>query len=102
VDYIENEYDAWSQWFSRLYVWEGKPPAFERVAWIKVTGVPISLWDRHVFDCVGERCGRLLAISEALPEDLQLSGDIMVVLVHSPCQISQAVTMKWRDQEFEV
>ncbi|MFS7935409.1 hypothetical protein Hanom_Chr05g00403111 [Helianthus anomalus] len=33
----------WEKWFSRLYIWEGIPPIIERVAWIKVLGVPVCL-----------------------------------------------------------
>ncbi|KAJ0550610.1 putative RNA recognition motif domain, nucleotide-binding alpha-beta plait domain superfamily [Helianthus annuus] len=47
VDFLRLRCEEWEQWFSRLYLWEGLPPVFERVAWIKVLGVPVSLWDRQ-------------------------------------------------------
>ncbi|KAJ0734416.1 putative RNA recognition motif domain, nucleotide-binding alpha-beta plait domain superfamily [Helianthus annuus] len=73
----------WEKWFSRLYVWEGLPPVYERVAWIKIRGVPLSLWDRHVFNKIGERCGRLLVKSEAEPFSGNMEDDRLAVLVHS-------------------
>ncbi|MFS7914272.1 hypothetical protein Hanom_Chr02g00151441 [Helianthus anomalus] len=57
--------NVWEKWFTRLYVWDGIPPLFERVAWVKVLGVPVSLWDGHIVNRIGERCGRLLVKSEA-------------------------------------
>ncbi|KAI3806723.1 hypothetical protein L1987_22637 [Smallanthus sonchifolius] len=54
------QFEMWSQWFSRLYVWEGDPGVFERLAWIEIRGVPACLWDNHVFNWIGERFGRLV------------------------------------------
>ncbi|KAJ0451911.1 hypothetical protein HanRHA438_Chr15g0715361 [Helianthus annuus] len=68
-NFLRTRGEEWASWFSRLYVWEGIPPLFERVAWIKVIGVPVLLWDRHVLNRIGERCGRILVKSEASFED---------------------------------
>ncbi|MFS7978261.1 hypothetical protein Hanom_Chr10g00913451 [Helianthus anomalus] len=68
------------KWFSRLYVWEGVPPVYERIAWIKILGVPVSLWDRHVFNRVGERCGHLLVKSEADADDGNLAEERVAIL----------------------
>ncbi|KAF5776481.1 putative RNA recognition motif domain, nucleotide-binding alpha-beta plait domain superfamily [Helianthus annuus] len=31
-DFLRNRGEEWATWFSRLYVWDGTPPLFERVA----------------------------------------------------------------------
>ncbi|KAJ0578679.1 putative RNA recognition motif domain, nucleotide-binding alpha-beta plait domain superfamily [Helianthus annuus] len=82
-DFRNNKAELWEKWFSRLYIWDGIPPLFERVAWIKVTGVPISLWDRHVFNKIGERCVRLLVQSEVDASDGNMAEDRMAILVYS-------------------
>ncbi|KAJ0548186.1 putative RNA recognition motif domain, nucleotide-binding alpha-beta plait domain superfamily [Helianthus annuus] len=96
-DFLRNHTDSWSVWFSRLYVWDGQPPVFDRVAWVKVTGVPVSLWDRHVFNRIGERCGRLLVESEASVDDADLSGSIMAILVQSGKKVSEVVSISLKD-----
>ncbi|KAJ0759777.1 hypothetical protein HanOQP8_Chr04g0130461 [Helianthus annuus] len=92
----------WSSWFSRLYVWDGNPPMFDRVAWIKVIGVPVSLWDRHVFNRIGERCGRLLVKSEASFEDGNMAEDRMAILVDSGKRFSLEMDIKWKEHSFKV
>ncbi|KAI3745347.1 hypothetical protein L1987_58458 [Smallanthus sonchifolius] len=74
------KFDVWSQWFSRVYVWEGDPGVFERLAWIEIKGIPACLWDNHVFNRIGERFGRLVKKSEASVNDGNLSLEKLVIL----------------------
>ncbi|KAF5795381.1 hypothetical protein HanXRQr2_Chr08g0339001 [Helianthus annuus] len=105
-EYVEefhnDKVEAWEKWFSRLYIREGIPPIFERVAWIKVMGVPISLWDRHVFNKVGERCGRLLVQSEVEATDGNMAEDRLAILVNSGKRFSLEFTISWNDHSIKV
>ncbi|KAM0001264.1 putative RNA recognition motif domain, nucleotide-binding alpha-beta plait domain superfamily [Helianthus debilis subsp. tardiflorus] len=94
--------EVWEKWFSRVYAWEGLPPLFDRVAWIKVLGVPASLWDRHVMNKIGERCGRLLVKSDADASDGNMSEDRMAVLVQSGKRISEEFKLCWKDHIIRV
>ncbi|KAJ0752281.1 putative RNA recognition motif domain, nucleotide-binding alpha-beta plait domain superfamily [Helianthus annuus] len=101
-DFLRNRGEEWATWFSRLYVWDGSPPLFERVAWIKVIGVPAPLWDRHVLDRIGQRCGRLLVRSEASFDDSNMAEDRMAILVQSGNRISMEMNITWKEHLFTV
>ncbi|MFS7929088.1 hypothetical protein Hanom_Chr04g00328431 [Helianthus anomalus] len=45
-------------WFQNLEIWIGQLVAFERIAWLKIHGVPLHLADNEVFDSIGRRFGR--------------------------------------------
>ncbi|KAI3773615.1 hypothetical protein L1987_48145 [Smallanthus sonchifolius] len=90
-----SQFDLWSRWFSRLYAWEGDPGEFERLAWIVVRGIPACLWDRHVFDRIGERFGRLVPKSKACVEDSNISQEKLVVLVKHGAFISEEIKVIW-------
>ncbi|MFS7977496.1 hypothetical protein Hanom_Chr10g00904661 [Helianthus anomalus] len=97
-----NKVEDWEKWFSRLYISEGIPPIFERVAWIKILGVPMSLWDRHVINKIGEKVGRLLVKSEAESSDRNMAEDRLAVLVQTGKRISAEFTLKWKDHSIQV
>ncbi|KAJ0435378.1 putative RNA recognition motif domain, nucleotide-binding alpha-beta plait domain superfamily [Helianthus annuus] len=101
-EFLRNQSEVWASWFSRLYVWDGTPPLFERVAWIKVFGVPASLWDRHVLNRIGERCGRLLVKSDVSPDDGNLAEDRMAILVHTGKPISMEMNLVWKNHSLKV
>ncbi|KAJ0843387.1 putative RNA recognition motif domain, nucleotide-binding alpha-beta plait domain superfamily [Helianthus annuus] len=100
--YLRKEVETWEKWFSRLYVWDGAPPIFDRVAWIKILGVPASLWDRHIFNKIGERCGRLLVKSEASSEDDNLAEERVAVLVCSGKRISDEFSISWKEHNIKI
>ncbi|KAJ0934171.1 putative RNA recognition motif domain, nucleotide-binding alpha-beta plait domain superfamily [Helianthus annuus] len=102
-DFRCNKVNDWEKWFSRLYLWEGTPPPlFERIAWVKVLGVPISLWDRHVINKIGERCGRLIVKSEADPSDGNMAEDRLAILVNSGKRIALEFSITWKGQAIPV
>ncbi|KAI3716610.1 hypothetical protein L1987_67600 [Smallanthus sonchifolius] len=94
-EFRRSQFDLWSRWFSRLYAWEGDPGEFERLAWIVVKGIPACLWDRHVFDRIGERFGRLVQKSEANVEDGNISQEKLAVLVNHGAFISEEIKVVW-------
>ncbi|KAF5818018.1 putative RNA recognition motif domain, nucleotide-binding alpha-beta plait domain superfamily [Helianthus annuus] len=94
--------EIWERWFSRLYIWEGIPPVFERVAWVKILGVPVSLWDRTVFNKIGERCGKLLVKSEAEVNDGNVSEERLAILVHSGKRFSAEFNLQWKENNIPV
>ncbi|KAF5758506.1 putative RNA recognition motif domain, nucleotide-binding alpha-beta plait domain superfamily [Helianthus annuus] len=87
-DFRYSKMELWEKWFSRLYLWEGIPPIFERIAWIKILGVPLSLWDHHVINKIGERCSRILVKSEADASDGNMAKDRLAILVNTGKRIS--------------
>ncbi|KAM0044077.1 putative RNA recognition motif domain, nucleotide-binding alpha-beta plait domain superfamily [Helianthus debilis subsp. tardiflorus] len=101
-DYLRKEVETWEKWFSRLYVWEGIPPIFERVAWIKILGVPASLWEKNIFNRIGERSGRLLVKSEASSEDGNLSEERVAILVNSGRRISDEFMLSWKEHKIKI
>ncbi|MFS7906218.1 hypothetical protein Hanom_Chr01g00056711 [Helianthus anomalus] len=81
--FLDSNRDRWSVWFSNLEIWDGNFNKEDRIAWIRITGVLVCLWDRHVFNRIGERCGRVLLGSDVSVSDSDLSSGKMAILVHS-------------------
>ncbi|MFS8007054.1 hypothetical protein Hanom_Chr14g01256431 [Helianthus anomalus] len=79
--------NEWEKWFSRFYVWKGIPPIFERVAWIKILGVRVSLWDRN---------------SEAEANDGNMVDDRLAILVQTGKRISSEFNLTWKGQIIKV
>ncbi|MFS7973280.1 putative RNA-directed DNA polymerase [Helianthus anomalus] len=101
-NFLRGKSEFWSHWFSRLYVWDGLPPVYDRVAWISISGVPLALWDRHVFNRIAERCGRVLQKSNADCDSINLSCNFMAVLVSSGKKVSLDFQLKWLEHEFPI
>ncbi|KAI3803366.1 hypothetical protein L1987_31517 [Smallanthus sonchifolius] len=70
-----NNPDAWSSWFSSLVIWQGQEFKFERIAWVKVLGVPLHLSTNSVFDSIAGKFGEVVMASQVSGGDSDLSED---------------------------
>ncbi|KAJ0591900.1 hypothetical protein HanHA300_Chr03g0078671 [Helianthus annuus] len=91
-----------SSWFSWVDVWNGQTLPFERVAWLKITGVQLHLLDNKVFDSVGRLFGKVVHASRISKKDKDLSFDLVGVLVGEGDKICQPITLKWKGRRFRV
>ncbi|KAI3696359.1 hypothetical protein L1987_79373 [Smallanthus sonchifolius] len=56
LEFLNTQRNVWKNWFSKLEVWEEQLVIFQRIAWIRVYGVPVQLWDKETLNAVGSRC----------------------------------------------
>ncbi|KAD4888369.1 hypothetical protein E3N88_20442 [Mikania micrantha] len=98
-DYLDNT-NGWKDWFSQLVQWNGNSIPFERIAWVRIVGVPLALWDNHIIDKIGGSVGKVLYRSEASLLDSNLSVDGMAILVSNGDYVQEKVTVKWRNKSF--
>ncbi|KAJ0778373.1 hypothetical protein HanLR1_Chr02g0070991 [Helianthus annuus] len=94
--------DLWNKWFSMLDVWLGQSLPFERVAWIKMLGVPIHLAVDSVFDSIAGKFGKVLHGSNRSSDDGDLSVNCVGVLVGDGVRITDQIDLKWDNKSFRV
>lgn len=90
-----NRSEDWKVWFTSLGWWEDKILGFERIAWIRITGVPLQLWDPVIFNKIGELYGEVIQKSAASSKDGNITCEIVGVLVKSGEQISDTIKVLW-------
>ncbi|KAK1413002.1 hypothetical protein QVD17_34682 [Tagetes erecta] len=97
-----NMTNIWKPWFSHLAPWSGQIIPYERIATIRIYGVPVHLWDKFVFDSIGESIGRIVQ-----PSDANLNHDIVSynqvgVLINNVQRVDEEICLKWRDNTFRI
>ncbi|KAM0007643.1 hypothetical protein Hdeb2414_s0136g00808651 [Helianthus debilis subsp. tardiflorus] len=88
--------------FSSLDLWEGQSFGFDRLAWIKIVGIPLHLINSEVFDVVGSVFGKSVHRAGRSDNDDDLSHDYIGVLVGNGKRISEEIKLVWRDRRFSV
>ncbi|KAJ0781341.1 hypothetical protein HanPI659440_Chr06g0248171 [Helianthus annuus] len=88
--------------FSKLDVWMGQAFGFERLARLKLTGLPLQLISREVIDLVGNSFGMIVHWAARSDFDDDLSYDYIGVLVGEGKRINESVSLVWRDKKFSV
>ncbi|KAF5780748.1 hypothetical protein HanXRQr2_Chr11g0475541 [Helianthus annuus] len=95
-------HDLWKEWFGQLDVWQVQSLPYDRIAWLKVFGVPINLAEEEVFRRIGQEFGKVLHVAGLGSEDEDLSVNRIGVLVGEGKSISDEINLLWQDKCFIV
>ncbi|KAF5782462.1 hypothetical protein HanXRQr2_Chr11g0496151 [Helianthus annuus] len=88
--------------FSSVDLWEGQIFGFERLAWIKIVGVPFHLLSSQVINAIGSSVGKVVHTPNKSDDDDDLSYDYIGVLVGDGKRIDEEITVAWSDKKFNV
>ncbi|KAJ0691752.1 putative RNA recognition motif domain, nucleotide-binding alpha-beta plait domain superfamily [Helianthus annuus] len=94
--------NIWGPWFDKLEPWAGQSLPLERVAWLKLYGIPLNLLDADVFMQVGELFGKVLFVPKDTDVDLDLSVVKIGVLVGEAKRCYETVSLRWKNKVFRV
>ncbi|KAM0001285.1 putative RNA recognition motif domain, nucleotide-binding alpha-beta plait domain superfamily [Helianthus debilis subsp. tardiflorus] len=93
--------NLWESVFSSLEDWEGQIFDFERIAWIKVYGIPMCLMTDSVLKDIGNSVGEVVQPSSLNDSD-DLSYVFMGVLCNSVNRIHRNVQLIWKSKSFPI
>ncbi|KAJ0508434.1 hypothetical protein HanPSC8_Chr11g0462851 [Helianthus annuus] len=95
-----DEKSIWGPWFSKLDTWNGQSLPRERVAWLKILGVPLHILDPGTIDQIGEMFGKVLYVPKMLEEEQDLSMSRVGILVGESFRVKEVVSLKWKNRYY--
>ncbi|KAJ0792703.1 hypothetical protein HanOQP8_Chr01g0020981 [Helianthus annuus] len=87
---------------SKVSVWEGQSLPMERVAWLKVFGIPLHLLDPDVVKMIGGLFGKVLYTDASGVDDKVLTVNKVGVLVGEVQRINEEVKTMWNNRNYRV
>ncbi|KAJ0717229.1 hypothetical protein HanPI659440_Chr13g0521241 [Helianthus annuus] len=96
------DFSKWKEWFSSLESWDGQSLSFERIARVKIQGIPLQLADNDVLNNIAEHHGKIVHGSNLEAEDDNLSVNRIGLLVGEGGKIQEYVTLRWKNKMFWV
>ncbi|KAJ0524127.1 hypothetical protein HanIR_Chr10g0501141 [Helianthus annuus] len=99
--FIDNM-ELWRDFFTKLTFWEGQEVQDQRVACLKIEGVPLKLRDNTIFDKVGESFGRIVKNSDFSWTDTDVSHGQCWVLTGQRQRIQEVIDLSWRGNRYQV
>ncbi|KAF5762238.1 hypothetical protein HanXRQr2_Chr16g0774401 [Helianthus annuus] len=100
-DFLEAK-TVWEPWFSKLEAWNGQSFHLERVAWLKLSGIPLHLLDPELLSQIGAQFGKVLHVPSGLEEDHDISFCRVGVLVGEANRINEVVTVRWKSRLYRI
>ncbi|CAH1414254.1 unnamed protein product [Lactuca virosa] len=91
-EFLEDK-TRWQEWFKWMMLEENKDIQYERLAWLKITGVPLRYWDTEIFSKVAIRFGKVIIPFENIHDLRDLSMGKVGVITSK---------MKWINEEVQI
>ncbi|KAL4584212.1 hypothetical protein LXL04_008804 [Taraxacum kok-saghyz] len=88
LEYMRNEKDNWSQWFSSVATWNKDFRVQERITRICITGLPPQAWAQETFSEVAKVLGEVLEPERCLATNWDIHKGKVVVLTENMATIN--------------
>ncbi|MFS7997812.1 putative RNA recognition motif domain, nucleotide-binding alpha-beta plait domain superfamily [Helianthus anomalus] len=88
--------------FVSIAIWKGQVLGFERLAWLKVQGIPLHVLSNEVIDSIGGLFERVVHKDTRSKFDVDLSYEYAGVLVGDGKHVDEEITLNWKDRKFRV
>ncbi|KAJ0609348.1 putative nucleotide-binding alpha-beta plait domain superfamily, RNA-binding domain superfamily [Helianthus annuus] len=89
-------------WFNFVEIWRGQPVAFERLAWLKIYGIPLHLAGNETYDSVRRCFGKVIHASQRQMEDNFLLYDCVCVMIDVVKRMEEEVVIVEEGKRFRV
>lgn len=89
--------EVWKTCFTCMQKWEGQILSKERLAWVKITGLPICLYDKGILDTIGGKFGLVVQSAELDDSVNNLSYVVLGILCEQESRINEVVQVKWKE-----
>ncbi|KAD7480202.1 hypothetical protein E3N88_03338 [Mikania micrantha] len=100
--FLVDKKSEWFSWFSSLVLWEGQDYVFDRIAILKVYGLPVKFWDASCFNKIGDHYGKIILGSSTTYHDCNLVCEKIVILTHQMSRINDNASVTCLDHRFQV
>ncbi|KAJ0788049.1 hypothetical protein HanPI659440_Chr05g0187141 [Helianthus annuus] len=94
--------DKWKGYLEKVGRWEGQVVSYQRVAWVKIHGVPFHLALNPVFNVIGGWFGKVVQMAQLSDEDKDFSFAMTGVLCSRNARIEEQITLSWKGSEYTV
>ncbi|CAI9285547.1 unnamed protein product [Lactuca saligna] len=101
IAFLEDK-SRWKGWFIWLVRANQHEQKDERMAWLKILGVPLNLWDEDNFKLIASRFGKVINPFDNIYGRRDYSMGKVGILTSEKYWINSEVTMKSNGKEFQV
>lgn len=93
---------VWERFLTKVTIWNGQDVPFERIAGLKIIGMPILLRDEGNFERIGKLFGSIVCPSETVWSRSDNSTGECFVLTKEGRRIEEEITVTWNGKEYTV
>ncbi|KAM0062150.1 putative RNA recognition motif domain, nucleotide-binding alpha-beta plait domain superfamily [Helianthus debilis subsp. tardiflorus] len=101
MDFLSTK-EVWESIFVTLVLWGGQKLRCERIAWLRILGIPLLLFENMVAERIASKIGRVVQTAQIDDKTEDFSYAMVAVICNSVKRITKGCKLKWRSEEFDI
>ncbi|GKV11854.1 hypothetical protein SLEP1_g23073 [Rubroshorea leprosula] len=101
-EYIKQNKELFDTWFESILPWEVAPQQNGRLAWLRISRVPLNAWCDGCFEKIASSIGDVLVIHEDTKKKSILCDGRVMILCSQVSKISKTVLLKVEEKLYEI
>ncbi|KAL4589627.1 hypothetical protein LXL04_002535 [Taraxacum kok-saghyz] len=92
----------WSKWFTWVEANRSRPGGQERIAWVKIVGIPLHAWDEDNLHTVASSYGKVLVNASPFWGNKDISHGKLCILTPTLKKLNEELTILIGTEEFKI
>ncbi|GKV50668.1 hypothetical protein SLEP1_g57366 [Rubroshorea leprosula] len=102
TEYLLQNKETFDAWFDDIQPWRAAYVQRGRLAWLRISGVPLQAWNDRCFEMVGGTVGEVVRIHEdTRRKSILCDGKVLVLCSEAP-KVSKTISLKVDEKMYEI
>ncbi|GLU12862.1 hypothetical protein SLE2022_295200 [Rubroshorea leprosula] len=102
LEFMNHNKELFALWFEDIQPWDKQVQDRSRMAWLRITGIPLKAWSDRCFKMIGESMGEVVKIHDDTSSKSILCDGRILVICHAEHKISKQIAMKVEEKWYEI
>ncbi|GKV39573.1 hypothetical protein SLEP1_g47330 [Rubroshorea leprosula] len=102
LEFMNHNKELIALWFEDIQSWEKQVQDRSKMAWLRITGIPLKAWSDRCFKMIGESVGEVVKIHEDTSTRSILCDGRILVICHTEHKISKRIALKVEEKWYEI
>ncbi|GLT98752.1 hypothetical protein SLE2022_162380 [Rubroshorea leprosula] len=102
LEFMNHNKELFALWFEDIQSWDKQVQDRSRMAWLRITGIPLKAWSDRCFKMIGESVGEVVKIHEDTSSKSILCDGRILVICLAEHKISKQIALKVEGKWFEI
>ncbi|GLU17138.1 hypothetical protein SLE2022_335320 [Rubroshorea leprosula] len=102
LEFMNHNKELFALWFEDIQPWDKQVQDRSRMAWLRITGIPLKAWSDRCFKMIGESVGEVVKIHDDTSTKSILCDGRILVICHAEHKISKQIAMKVEEKWYEI
>ncbi|GLU06155.1 hypothetical protein SLE2022_232100 [Rubroshorea leprosula] len=94
MEYMQHNKETFDSWFENIQPWRAAAMQRCRLAWLRISGVPLQAWNDRCFEMVGGTVGEVVMIHDDTRRKAILCDGRVLVLCSDASKVSKSIRLR--------